>query len=37
MEVTAQEYDALVAQLDEPRAPNERLKNTVAAYRESIG
>ena len=37
MEVTAEEYDALVAQLDEPPAPNERLKKTIAAYRESIG
>jgi len=37
MEVTAEEYDALVAQLDEPPAPNERLKKTMAAYRESIG
>jgi hypothetical protein len=37
MEVTAEEYDALVVQLDDPPAPNERLKKTLAAYRESIG
>ena len=37
MEVTAEEYDALVAQLDEPSSPNERLKKTMAAYRASIG
>jgi len=37
MEVTAEEYDALVAQLDEPPAPNERLQKTIAAYRESLG
>ena len=37
MEVTADEYDALVAQLDDPPAPNEQLKKTIAAYRESIG
>ena len=37
MEVTAEEYVALVAQLDDPPAPNERLKQTLAAYRESIG
>lgn len=37
MEVTAEEYDALVAQLDEPPAPSEQLKRTMGAYRESIG
>jgi hypothetical protein len=37
MEVTAEEYDALAAQLDEPSSPNERLKKTMAAYRASIG
>jgi uncharacterized protein (DUF1778 family) len=31
MEVSAEEYDALVARLDEPPAPDARLKKTMAA------